>query len=64
MDDKQTKKPEPMRYCFCCGAEIGRSRYYDRLDTCGERECEREALDVERHEVEQARAEIDQIYGW
>lgn len=48
MNDQTVVKPVPMRHCFNCGAELGRYRDYDRLDTCGEQECEKAARDAAR----------------
>lgn len=45
-----------MRTCFNCGEQIGESEYYDRFDTCGARECDREAQRAFR-EMEEDRAE-------
>lgn len=33
-----------MRHCFNCGQALGVYSDYDPLDTCGSRECEREAM--------------------
>jgi hypothetical protein len=63
MTDKP-QKPIPMRYCFYCGAEIGRYRDYDRLDTCGEAECEREARYARDAERDEAHRQLDDDRGW
>jgi len=39
-------KQAKMRRCFNCGAEIGVYGDYDRLVTCGARECDRAARDA------------------
>jgi hypothetical protein len=46
-----------MRHCFYCGEEIGifASIDYDPLDTCGKRECEREAHAEAREQIEEDR---------
>jgi ribosomal protein S27AE len=44
-----------MQHCFNCGAELGVFDAYHRdLQTCGEKECERAARDMERGEQEEA----------
>lgn len=45
-------RPGKIRYCWVCGADMGfiENRYFDRLDTCGDRECEREARDAYQDE--------------
>lgn len=55
-----------MRHCWNCGAEmwlIG-DRLFDRLDTCGRRECERAARDAERAEREEAHERLDRDLGY
>jgi len=54
------------RFCWNCGADMGEieDRYYDSQDTCGARECEREAgyqRDAERSE---AHERLDHDRGW
>lgn len=46
-----------MRHCFYCGEELGvfTSHDYDPLDTCGKRECEREARAEAREQIEEDR---------
>ena len=52
-------------YCFNCGEEIGLwDRFSDRRDTCGARECEREARNAEVEEREQAHEQLDRDNGW
>lgn len=55
-----------MRHCFFCGAELGviESRNYDRRDTCGARECEREARDNAIAERDVAHEQLDRDNGW
>lgn len=53
-----------MRHCFNCGAELGCYADYDPLDTCGKRECEREAQDAMQAEREEAHERLDQDRGW
>lgn len=55
---------KPMRRCFNCGKEIGQYAYYDRYDTCGERECDREASDAFEQERAEAHEQLDRDFGW
>lgn len=54
-----------MQHCFNCGAELG---VYDRMpgdrDTCGAKECEREARDADVAERDQAHEQLDRYMGW
>lgn len=54
------------RFCFNCGASMGviEDRYYDRRDTCGSRECEREARDEAAAERDEAHERLDRDMGW
>ena len=46
--------------CFNCGADIGLwDRFCERDDTCGERECNREAQAMARQEREEAHERLD-----
>lgn len=58
-----TKK---MRHCFNCGAEMGviEDKHYDRRDTCGARECEREARYEAEAERSEAHEQLDRDMGW
>jgi hypothetical protein len=51
--------PSKMRHCFVCGEELGCYDDYDPLDTCGKRECEREARAIVREQIEE-----DRDWGW
>jgi len=55
-----------MRFCWQCGEELGliEDRNYDPMDTCGKRECEREAREAERARREEAHEELDRNMGW
>ena len=55
-----------MRYCCCCGAELGvwEDKYYDRRDTCGQQSCEREMRDADAAEREEAHRDLDDRMGW
>jgi hypothetical protein len=55
-----------MRYCWCCGCELGEieDRFYERSDTCGKPDCERERRDQDRYEREEAHRELDERMGW
>lgn len=64
MEEKKQEKIAPMRYCFYCGEEIGRYFYYDKLDTCGKPECEREARWCAQSERDEAHERLDMDNGW
>lgn len=53
-----------MRYCFNCGEEIGAYAGYDRLDTCGKQECNREARHAAAAEREEAHEQLDRDLGY
>lgn len=56
-----------MHYCFYCGEELGMFEWKQRqrdMDTCGKRECEREARQCAAEEREQAHEELDRMNGW
>lgn len=55
-----------MRHCFNCGAELGvlSSAEYEPLDTCGKRECDREARDAMAMERDYAHEQLDRTRGW
>lgn len=62
-------KPTPsarMRQCCVCGKEIGvlQERYYDRNDTCGGIECDREMRDQFAAERDEAHEKLDRDMGW
>jgi hypothetical protein len=44
------------RFCCWCGESLGFPDYYERSDTCGEPECDRQARSMER-EAEEERAD-------
>lgn len=52
------------RHCFNCGETIRDSAYYDRFDTCGARECEREARDAQAQERSEAHEQLDRDMGY
>lgn len=54
------------RHCANCGASMGfiENRHYDRRDTCGARECEREARDEQAAERADAHEQLDRNNGW
>jgi hypothetical protein len=52
------------RYCFNCGEDIGIYADYERTDTCGKQECEREARDMLRQERDEAHEQLDRDMGW
>jgi hypothetical protein len=37
---------------------------YERTDTCGKQECEREAREMLREQQEQAHEQLDRDMGW
>jgi hypothetical protein len=55
-----------MRHCFNCGEELGilSSADYEPLDTCGKRECDREARDAMAVERAEAHEQLDRDRGW
>lgn len=63
---EKPKTTAQMRYCWYCGAELGviERRYYDRMDTCGQRECERAARDALSEERDEAHERLDRDMGW
>lgn len=54
------------RFCWNCGASMGpiEDKHYDRRDTCGSRDCEREARDEARAEREDSIFRQDHDFGW
>jgi hypothetical protein len=54
------------RFCACCGESLGRiaDRYYDRSDTCGRPDCDREARDMDRAEREDMHERLDRDLGY
>jgi hypothetical protein len=54
------------RYCWNCGEDMGfiENRYYDKHDTCGKLECQREAQAMYREEREEAHRDLDERMGW
>ena len=67
MTDQQKRKGK-VRYCWNCGEDMGfiENRYYDRMDTCGKRECEREARNAFEEERQRLHDAVDDYYsgGW
>ena len=53
-----------MQHCFNCGAEIGVYTDHEPLDTCGKRECEREARNQTEMERADAHERLDDDMGW
>lgn len=55
-----------MRHCCNCGAELGviEARFYDRSDTCGSPQCDREVREWAQEEREQAHRDLDDSMGW
>ena len=52
------------RFCPNCGESLGVYPNWDRYDTCGARECEREMREEIRYEREEAHDRLDQEMGW
>ena len=53
------------QYCSYCGEDIGEwTKFSDRNDTCGKRECARFIRDEEIAEREQAHEQLDRDRGW
>ncbi|MDB5612089.1 MAG: hypothetical protein JWP25_8989 [Bradyrhizobium sp.] len=55
-----------MRFCCNCGAGLGvyADRDYDRRDTCGAQECEREMRQQDIAERDEAHEQLDRDLGW
>jgi hypothetical protein len=55
-----------MRRCWNCGAELGMidDKNYDRMDTCGDPECEHELQSALRAEREEAHRILDNDMGY
>jgi hypothetical protein len=53
-----------MRHCFYCGEGLGVYADYHPLDTCGKRECNREAQDHQGMDREEAHRRLDEDMGW
>lgn len=55
-----------IRHCWVCGEDMDiiEDRYFDRHDTCGKQECEREAREEARAEREDAHRKLDEENGW
>jgi hypothetical protein len=53
-----------LRHCWNCGDEMGviEDRYYDRMDTCGKRECERAARYARESERAEAHRSVDEDF--
>jgi len=51
------------RFCPNCGDSMGFLDYVDRFDTCGKRECEREARYEMQAEREDLHRELDERLG-
>lgn len=62
-NNPEPKQP-PMRHCFNCGDEIGRSFYHDRFSSCGKGECVNAERDAHAEEREQAHEHLDREMGY
>jgi hypothetical protein len=56
--------PAKERFCAYCGESLGVYADYDRYDTCGARECERNVRDEIREDRMDAHERLDQEMGW
>ncbi len=61
----ETPKTGRIRHCWNCGESLGfvADRFYGRTDTCGKRECEREARNAFEDERQAAHDAVDDYYG-
>jgi hypothetical protein len=60
-------KPKRVRRhtCWVCGADLGEWDKYSSIhDTCGARDCEREARDAAAQERQEAHDKLDRDRGW
>ncbi len=53
-----------MCHCFNCGKETGIHAYWEATDTCGARECEREARYARDAERAEAHEQLDRDLGY
>jgi hypothetical protein len=55
-----------MRHCWFCGDELGmiEDRNYERTDTCGKLECNRETREAARADRDEAHEQLDRDWGW
>ena len=54
-----------IQYCAYCGDEMGVwNSFSTSYDTCGKRECDRDAKDCEEEERGRAHEELDMNMGW
>jgi hypothetical protein len=65
MADDFPKPAGKERFCWNCGQSMGwiANYAYERTDTCGARECEREARDQEQAERDDAHDQLDRDMG-
>jgi len=55
---------EKERFCFNCGESLGVLGWSDRYDTCGKRECDREARYAMQADREEAHEQLDRDLGY
>ena len=53
-----------LRHCWHCGDEMGVYAQWDRMDTCGKRECERAVREEMQAEREEAHERLDRDMGY
>lgn len=60
------KRKSRERHCWFCGESMGviEDRYYERGDTCGKPECEREARYQAQAARDEAHEQLDRDMGW
>ena len=63
-DPWEPKVMGKMRHCFNCGQAIGVYVEWDRLDTCGQMECEREARAERAEQRAEAHDRLDRDLDW
>lgn len=66
MAENNPLHPGRVRHCWNCGADMGfiENRFYDRRDTCGKHECDREARDAFEEERQAAHDRVDEDFGY
>jgi hypothetical protein len=53
-----------LRHCFYCGVQAGFHAYWDLMDTCGKRECERQAQYERQAQRDAEHEQLDRDMGW
>lgn len=56
---------QKMQHCHYCGEELGVfDAYYGDIQSCGKRECERSARDIQAQERDEAHEQLDRDMGY